>query len=34
LGGVVCGFGCLVELTFLDGRAVLRGTPIKALIEV
>ena len=34
LGGVVCGFGCLVELTFLNGRAVLRGTPIKALIEV
>lgn len=34
LGGVVCGFGCLVELTFLEGRDVLRGTPITALIEV
>ncbi|MHB8635812.1 MAG: adenine phosphoribosyltransferase [Fimbriimonadaceae bacterium] len=34
LGGKVCGFGCLVELTFLNGRSVLRGTPIKALIEV
>ncbi|HLK16039.1 MAG TPA: adenine phosphoribosyltransferase [Fimbriimonadaceae bacterium] len=34
LGGIVCGFGCLVELTFLDGRSILRGTPIKALIEV
>ena len=34
LGGIVCGFGCLVELTFLDGRSVLRGTPIMSLIEV
>jgi len=34
LSGRVCGFGCLVELTFLRGRSVLRGTPIRALIEV
>jgi adenine phosphoribosyltransferase len=33
LGGKVCGFGCLIELTFLNGRDILRGTPIKALIE-
>jgi adenine phosphoribosyltransferase len=33
LGGNVCGFGCLIELTFLNGRDILRGTPIKALIE-
>lgn len=33
LQGEVCGFGFMVELTFLEGRAALRGYPIKALIE-
>ena len=33
LGGHVCGFGFLVELTFLQGRANLLGYPIHALIE-
>lgn len=33
LGGKVCGFGFLVELTFLGGRENLLGYPIKALIE-
>ncbi|MCC7433907.1 MAG: adenine phosphoribosyltransferase [Methanoregulaceae archaeon] len=33
LGGKVCGFGFMVELTFLEGRSALRGYPIKALIE-
>jgi adenine phosphoribosyltransferase len=33
LGGKVCGFGFLVELTFLNGRENLLGYPIKSLIE-
>lgn len=33
LGGSVCGFGFLVELSFLGGRENLLGYPIKALIE-
>ena len=33
LGGEVCGFGCLIELSFLEGRKNLRGYPITALME-
>lgn len=33
LGGTVCGFGFLVELTFLEGRQNLLEYPICALIE-
>ncbi|AIE87923.1 adenine phosphoribosyltransferase [Fimbriimonas ginsengisoli] len=33
LGGVVVGFGCLIELSFLNGRATLPDVPIKALME-
>lgn len=33
LGGKVCGFGFMVELTFLEGRQNLLGYPIHALIE-
>ena len=33
LGGSVCGFGFLVELSFLGGRENLLGYPIHALIE-
>jgi adenine phosphoribosyltransferase len=33
LGGEVVGFGCLIELTFLEGRRVLEGMPITALME-
>lgn len=33
LNGSVCGFGFLVELTFLNGRENLLGYPIHALIE-
>lgn len=33
LEGKVCGFGFLVELTFLNGRENLLGYPIKSLIE-
>jgi len=33
LGGKVCGFGFLVELTFLNGRANLLQYPVRALIE-
>ena len=33
LGGSVCGFGFMVELTFLDGRQNLLGYPITALLE-
>ncbi len=33
LGGEVCGFGCLIELSFLDGRKNLLGYPITALME-
>ncbi len=33
LKGEVCGFGCLVELTFLNGREALLGYPVTSLIE-
>jgi adenine phosphoribosyltransferase len=33
LSGNVCGFGFMVELTFLNGRRLLSGYPVKALIE-
>jgi adenine phosphoribosyltransferase len=33
LGGTVCGFGCLIELTFLNGRETLLGYPVLSLIE-
>jgi adenine phosphoribosyltransferase len=33
LGAKVCGFGFLIELTFLDGRKALSNYPIKALME-
>jgi len=33
LGGTVCGFGCLIELTFLHGRETLLGYPVLALME-
>ena len=33
LSGNVCGFGFVVELTFLEGRKNLRGYEMKALIE-
>jgi len=33
LQGSVCGFGFLIELTFLQGRENLLGYPITALIE-
>jgi len=33
LGGVVCGFGFMIELTFLSGRENLLGYPITALLE-
>jgi adenine phosphoribosyltransferase len=33
LGGTVCGFGCLIELTFLQGRENLLGYPVLALME-
>ena len=32
LGGVVCGFGCLIELSFLEGRKALPDLPITALM--
>ena len=34
LKGEVCGFGCLIELSFLQGRENLLGYPITALIEI
>jgi adenine phosphoribosyltransferase len=34
LGAEVCGFGCLIELSFLQGRENLLGYPITALIEI
>jgi adenine phosphoribosyltransferase len=34
LGGMVCGFGCLVELSFLEGRQNLLEYPIKSLLEL
>ncbi len=33
LNGSVCGFGFMVELTFLSGRQNLLGYPVRALIE-
>jgi adenine phosphoribosyltransferase len=33
LKGTVCGFGCLIELTFLSGRETLLGYPVYALME-
>lgn len=33
LGAKVCGFGCLVELTFLHGRENLLAYPVCSLIE-
>lgn len=33
LKGEVCGFGCLIELSFLEGRRNLPGLPITALME-
>lgn len=33
LEGEVAGFGCLIELTFLEGRSQLPGIPITALME-
>lgn len=33
LGGAVCGFGCLIELTFLHGRGTLLGYPVLSLLE-
>jgi adenine phosphoribosyltransferase len=33
LGGNVVGFGCLIELSFLEGRRNLPGMPIHALLE-
>lgn len=33
LQGEVVGFGCLIELSFLDGRKVLDPLPITALME-
>ena len=33
LNGTVCGFGFMVELTFLEGRQNLLGYPIRALLE-
>ncbi|HWA83440.1 MAG TPA: adenine phosphoribosyltransferase [Fimbriimonadaceae bacterium] len=33
LEGKVCGFGCLIELSFLHGRETLLGYPVTALLE-
>lgn len=33
LDAKVCGFGFMVELSFLDGRRLLSSYPVKALIE-
>jgi adenine phosphoribosyltransferase len=33
LGGSPVGFGCLIELTFLDGRGALSDIPVTALLE-
>ena len=33
LNANVCGFGFMVELSFLNGRRLLSGYPVKALIE-
>jgi len=34
LKGSVCGFGCLIELSFLHGRETLLGYPVTALMEL
>ncbi|HTQ10367.1 MAG TPA: adenine phosphoribosyltransferase [Fimbriimonadaceae bacterium] len=34
LKGTVCGFGCLIELTFLHGRETLLGYDVTALLEI
>lgn len=34
LSGTVCGFGCMIELSFLDGRKNLLGTPIHSLLVI
>lgn len=33
LGGEVVGFGCMIELSFLNGRETLLGMPVTALLE-
>ena len=33
IGGKVCGFGFLIELSFLAGRSCIRGYPVHALIQ-
>jgi adenine phosphoribosyltransferase len=33
LGGTVVGVGCMIELTFLNGRDALPGVPVNALLE-
>lgn len=33
IGGIVCGFGFLIELSFLAGRSCIRGYPVSALIQ-
>jgi len=33
LGGEVVGFGCMIELTFLDGRKSLEDIPVHALLQ-
>jgi len=33
LGGEVCGFGCLIELGFLEGRGKLGDIPITSLLS-
>jgi adenine phosphoribosyltransferase len=33
LGGVVAGFGFIIELTFLDGRRKLGGYEVASLIQ-
>jgi len=32
-GGIVAGLGCVVELTFLDGRARLQGYDVFSLLQ-
>lgn len=33
LGGEVVGIGCMIELSFLNGRETLPGVPVNALLE-
>ncbi len=33
LNGTVCGFGCMIELSFLHGRETLLGYPVLSLLE-